>query len=107
MQLCRFHGTFKCVTMQFVSGAPLARFDDCCRAQLCIGALILTLFLMVLTCKHLGVFGQILLEVQICASCMKIRKSKNVLDLDNVRVHRILALHLNNKFIKFSKINPI
>jgi hypothetical protein len=80
--------------MQFVSGAPLARCDDHCRAQSCIGALILALFLLVLISKHLGVSVQVLLEVQICVSYMKTKKLKNVLDMDSVQVHRFLALHL-------------
>jgi hypothetical protein len=56
MPLHCFHGTFKCVAMQFISGAPLACCDDHCKAQPCIGAFILTLFFMLLTSKHLGVF---------------------------------------------------
>jgi hypothetical protein len=54
MPLHCFHGTFKCVAMQFVNGAPLAHCDNRCKAQPCIGALILALFFMVLTSKHLG-----------------------------------------------------
>jgi hypothetical protein len=50
---CRcFCGTFKCVVVQFVSDAPLAHCDDHCKAQFCIGALILALFFMVLISKH-------------------------------------------------------
>jgi hypothetical protein len=78
MPLRHFYETFKCVAMEFVSGAPLAHCDDRCKAQSCIGALILALFLLVLISKHLGVSAQVLLEIQICVSCMKTKKSKNV-----------------------------
>jgi hypothetical protein len=37
-----------------------------------------------LNLQALGVSVQILLEVRIYAYCMKTKKSKNVLDLDNV-----------------------
>jgi hypothetical protein len=74
MPFQHFYGTFKCVAMQFVSGAPLVHCDDCCRAQSCIGALIVALFLLVLISKHLGVSIHVLLEVQICVSCMKTKK---------------------------------
>jgi hypothetical protein len=97
MPLRHFHGTFKCVAVQFVNGAPLARCDDHCWVQLCIGALILTLFLLVLISKHSRVSIQVLLEVQICVSYMKTKKSKNVLNLDSVQVNRFLALHLKQK----------
>jgi hypothetical protein len=71
MPFRRFHGTFKCVVVQFVGGAPLACRDDHCRVKLCIGALILTIFLLVLISKHLGMSNKVLLEVWICISCMK------------------------------------
>jgi hypothetical protein len=54
MPLCHFCGTFKCVAVQFSSGAFVAHCIDCCKAQLCIVALILTLFLLFLISKHLG-----------------------------------------------------
>jgi hypothetical protein len=68
-----------------ITSAPLARYDDHYMAQLCIDALILTLFLLVLISKHSGVSVQVLLEVGICASYTKTKKSKNVLDLDYVQ----------------------
>jgi len=55
MSLRHFHGTFKCVTVQFVNGAPLTRCDDHCWVQSCIGALILALLFLVLISKHSGV----------------------------------------------------
>jgi hypothetical protein len=55
MPLRCFCGTFKCVVVQFVNGAPLVRYADCYKAQLCIGILILALFFFVLISKHLGV----------------------------------------------------
>jgi len=94
MSLQHFHGTFKCVAILFIIGAPLARCDDCCRVRLCIGALILVLFLLVLISKHSGVSIEVLLKVQICASYMKTKKSKNVLYLYSVQVHSFLTLHL-------------
>jgi len=94
MPLWHFHGTFKCVAILFVIGAPLACCDDHCRVQPCIGAPILVLFLLVLISKRSGVSIEVLLEVQICASYMKTKKSKNVLYLDNVQVHRFLTLRL-------------
>jgi hypothetical protein len=84
MPICCFHDTFKCVVVQFVSGATLSHCDDRCKAQPCINVFILALFLLVLISKHWGVFIQVLLEVRICASYMKTKKSKNVLDLNNV-----------------------
>jgi hypothetical protein len=106
MPFRHFYGTFKCVAMQFVSGAPLTRCDDRCRAQSCIGALILALFFLVLIFKHLGVSVQVLLEVQICVSCMKTKKSKNVLDLDNVQVQRFLTFHLKQEVHKIQQSRP-
>jgi hypothetical protein len=106
MPLHHFHGTFKCVAVQFVSGAPLTHCDDHYRAQLCIGALILVLFLLVLISKHSGVSVQVLLKVGICASYMKTKKSKNVLDLDCVQVHRFLTLHLKLEVHKIWQSRP-
>jgi hypothetical protein len=94
MALCHFHGTLKCVVLQFVCGAPLACSDDHCRAQVYIGAVILALFILVFISKHLRVFVKVLLEVQNYASYMKTKKTKNLLDLDCVQMHTFLALHL-------------
>jgi hypothetical protein len=55
MPFRHFHGTLKCVAMLFVIGAPLACCDDRCRVELCIDALTLALFLLVLISKHLRV----------------------------------------------------
>jgi hypothetical protein len=83
MPFHHFHDTFKCVVLQFVSGAPLTHCDGHCRAQPCINALILTLFLLVLISKHLWASIQVLLKIQIYVFYMKTKKSKNVLNIDD------------------------
>ncbi len=90
----RFHGTFKCVAMQFVSGAPLAFCDDHCRAQLCIGAPILTLFFVVLIFKHSGMSS-----MNLCF----LYENQN---LDNVQVHRFIAFHFKQQVHKIQQSWP-
>jgi hypothetical protein len=90
----RFHGTLKCVAMQFVSGAPLACCDDHCRAQLCIGAPILTLFLLVLISKHLGM----------CSMNLYFLYGNQ--NLDNVQVHRFIAFHFKQQVHKIQQSWP-
>jgi hypothetical protein len=53
-----------------------------------------------LNLQPLGVSIQVLLDIRIYVSCMKTKKSKNVLDLNSVQVHRFLAVHLKQEVHK-------